>query len=54
MLDQNAPPDKGMAENLAEFLELLSAARSEVIRSGRMPTEIPADLKAALLRLISE
>ncbi len=34
-------------------MELLSAARAEVIRSGKTPTEIPDDLKAALMRLIA-
>jgi hypothetical protein len=43
-----------MARNLADFLELLTAARTEVIQSGTKPTDIPNDLRAALLRLISE
>jgi hypothetical protein len=43
-----------MSRNLADFLELLTAARTEVIQNGRNPSDIPDDLRAALLRLISE
>jgi hypothetical protein len=41
-----------MAANLAEFLELLSNERTRVLASGQKPTEIPDDLKAAVLQLI--
>jgi hypothetical protein len=43
-----------MTANLADFLELLSLTRGRVIAAGQRPTEIPDDLKVALLRLISE
>jgi len=40
--------------NLADFLELLSLTRGRMIAAGQKPTEVPDDLKASLLRLISE
>jgi len=43
-----------MATSLADFLELLSSTRRRALASGQRPTEIPDDLKAALLRLISD
>jgi hypothetical protein len=43
-----------MVFNLAEFLELMNETRAKVLATGERPTEIPDDLKAALLRRISE
>ena len=43
-----------MSANLADFLELLSVTRTRIVAAGQRPTDIPDNLKAALLRLISE
>lgn len=43
-----------MVANLANFLELLTATRKRVLASGSKPTDVPDELKAAVLKLISE
>lgn len=43
-----------MVKNLADFLELLTITRTRVRASGEEPNEIPDDLKALVLKLISE
>jgi hypothetical protein len=54
MVHDDSPTKARMTANLADFLELLSLARAKVMTAGQKPTEIPDDLKTALLRLISE
>jgi hypothetical protein len=48
------PREGKMVASFADFLQLLTATRQRVLASGKPPTDIPDDLKAALLRLISE
>ena len=54
MISNDSTTRAQMSTNLAEFLELLSATRKRVLASGRGPTEIPEDLKVALIRFLSE
>jgi hypothetical protein len=42
-----------LAALLANFLEVLQVERAKVQASGQKPTEIPNDLKTAVLQLIS-
>jgi hypothetical protein len=54
-MPQHDPSTHGrMVANMADFLELLSAVRQRVLKTGQRPTEIPEDLKLALIRLLSE
>lgn len=54
-MPQHDPSTHGrMVGNMADFLELLSVVRQRVLETGQRPTEIPEDLKTALIRLLSE
>lgn len=54
MTPEGPDPRTRMSANLADLLELLSMARKKVLATGQKPTEIPDEIKAVLLRLLSE
>lgn len=54
MLRDSATKDGRMAKNLADFLEVLTSARTRVLASGQPLTDIPEEVKVALIRLLSE